>query len=85
MTGAAVSLAYGTSRVDVRLGTGRFTALAAPPFAPLVDIPAALRACLAAPIASPPLADCVRPRDRVTIVVADATRATGADRLLPTM
>ena len=85
MTTASVPLAYGTSRLDVHLSAGRFTPLVGAPLPPLTDPAAALRAALAAPIAAPPLAECVRPGDRVTIVVADATRATGVDRLLPTL
>jgi nickel-dependent lactate racemase len=85
MSATAIALAYGTARVEVPLSAGRFTPLVASPFPPLADLPAALRATLAVPIASPPLADCVRPSDRVTIVVADATRATGVDRVLPTL
>ena len=79
------TLAYGASHLRVHLSAGRFTTLAASPFAALDDPPAALRAALAAPIASPPLTGCVRGGDRVTIIVADGTRATGVHALLPTL
>jgi nickel-dependent lactate racemase len=85
MTTAATVLAYGDARLRIDLGPGRYTVVAPPPPAALVDVPASLRAALAAPIDSPPLAACVRSRDRVTVVVSDGTRATGIRALMPTL
>jgi len=85
MTTTAAVLAYGDARLRIDLGPGRFTTVAPAPPAALVDVPAALRAALATPIDSPPLAACVRPGDRVTVVVSDGTRATGIRALMPTL
>lgn len=51
----------------------------------LADEAAALRAALAAPTGSAPLAEQVRPGDRVVIVHSDITRATPNDRILPVL
>ncbi len=83
--GATVELPYGDARLRVVLAAGRFTIIAATPPTALVDPPAALRDALAAPIDAPPLAACVRPRDRATIIVSDGTRATGIRALMPTL
>ncbi len=82
---ATITLPYGTERLAVTLGAGRWDEItaAAPP--PLADPASALRAALAAPIDAPPLAVSVRPHDRVTIVVSDGTRATGVRVLLPAL
>ncbi|HEY2388532.1 MAG TPA: nickel-dependent lactate racemase [Candidatus Binatia bacterium] len=85
MTAAATVLAYGDARLRIELGTGRYATVVARPPAPLRDVPAALRQALAAPIDAPPLAAQVRPGERVTIVVSDGTRDTGARALLPTL
>ncbi|MBI3767508.1 MAG: nickel-dependent lactate racemase [Deltaproteobacteria bacterium] len=85
MSAATVALPYGDSQLRVVLGAGRFTTLAPVPPPALDDPSLALRTALATPIASPPLAACVRPGDRVTIVVADGTRATGIRALMPTL
>lgn len=80
-----VTLAYGDTQLRMTLPAGRFTTVAAAPLPAIADPAAALRAGLAAPIASAPLAACVRLRDRATIVVSDGTRATGVRALLPTL
>jgi nickel-dependent lactate racemase len=85
MTAATVELAYGEARLRVTLATGRFATVAPSPPAALPDPAAALRDALAAPIDAPPLAACVRPGDRATIVVSDGTRATGIRALMPTL
>jgi nickel-dependent lactate racemase len=51
----------------------------------LVDEAAALRAALANPIGSPPLAELVKPGDTVVIVHSDITRATPNDRIQPVL
>ncbi len=84
-TGTATTLAYGDAGLRIDLRAGRYAELAATPPAPLRDVPAALRAALASPIDAPPLAEHVRPGDRVTVVVSDGTRATGVRALLPTL
>ena len=79
----AFSLAYGTGRLRVAPPAGRFTPLLAPPPAVLSDAAASLRAALDVPIEAPPLRELIRPADRATIVVSDATRVTGVRDLLP--
>ncbi|MCW5851478.1 MAG: nickel-dependent lactate racemase [Anaerolineae bacterium] len=49
------------------------------------DEAAAIRQALRQPIGSPPLADLVRPGNRVVITHSDITRATPNDRLLPVL
>ncbi len=79
-----VNLAYGRDglAVDLPQGTDVFLPREAPG---LPNEAAAIRAALADPIGSPPLAALVRPGDRVAIVHTDITRATPNDRLLPVL
>ena len=51
----------------------------------LLDEPAALLDALRQPIASPPLAQLVKPGQRVVIVHSDITRPTPNDRILPVL
>ncbi len=51
----------------------------------LPDEAAALQAACRAPLASPPLADLVKPGDTVVVVHTDITRATPNDRILPVL
>jgi nickel-dependent lactate racemase len=51
----------------------------------LPDLEAALRQRLAAPIGCSPLAEMVRPTDRVLILIEDATRSTPVQRILPVL
>jgi nickel-dependent lactate racemase len=79
-----VELAYGRHGLIVDLPPQ--TQVIAPRFVPgVADEPAALRAALRQPIASPPLAAQVRPGDSVVIVHTDITRATPNDRILPVL
>lgn len=79
-----VQLAYGRHGLSVTLPdcadvvTSRYI-----PGVP--DEAAALRAALAEPIGSAPLAEKVRPGDSVVIVHSDITRATPNDRILPVL
>jgi nickel-dependent lactate racemase len=82
-TQAELSLAYGAGRLLVAPPAGRFTTLVAVPPPAVADPAASLRAALDAPIEAPPLRELIRPGDRATIVVSDATRVTGARELLP--
>lgn len=79
-----VRLAYGRHGLEVNLPPQ--TQVIAPRFVPgLEDEPAALRDALRRPIASPPLADLVKPGDTVVVVHTDITRATPNDRILPVL
>jgi nickel-dependent lactate racemase len=51
----------------------------------LPDLPAAVRAALAAPVDAPPLRSLARPGARVTVVVTDNTRACPDHALVPPM
>jgi nickel-dependent lactate racemase len=78
-----VHLQYGRDGLDVDL-PGRDVTVVAPHYVPgLPDEYAAFRAAMESPIASPPLWDLVRARDRVAIVIPDITRPLPTDRLLP--
>jgi nickel-dependent lactate racemase len=78
-----VHLQYGRDGLDVDLPSRNVTVVT-PRYVPgLRDEHAAFRAAVAAPIASPPLADLVRGQDRVAIVIPDITRPLPTDRLLP--
>jgi nickel-dependent lactate racemase len=78
--------------LDLKYGQGRFTCslpqariltptLPPPPAAPETLV----RAALAAPLGTPPLADLVRPGERVVIVTSDITRYTGSEHYLPVL
>lgn len=77
-----VHLAYGRNGLDARLPDGcdvvtsRFVE-------GLPNEALALQQALRSPIASAPLAEKVRPTDKVVIVHSDITRATPNDRILP--
>lgn len=79
-----VELAYGRSglRIEVPDGADVLTSRFVPG---LDDEAAALRAALASPIGTPPLAELVKPGDRVVIVHSDITRATPNDRIQPVL
>jgi len=76
-----VALGYGNRRIDFAFDPGRFEII--DPVG--IDSPGLsdedLLARLESPIGSPPLAEIVAPSDRVCIVVPDATRACGSDRV----
>jgi nickel-dependent lactate racemase len=57
--------------------------LAAAPAANLPDPETEIRRALACPIGTPPLAEIIRPGERVAIVTSDITRYTGSERYLP--
>jgi nickel-dependent lactate racemase len=77
-----VHLAYGRNGLTVDL-PAHTDVITARPVAGLPDEGAALLAALRQPIASPPLAERVRPGDTVVICHSDITRATPNDRILP--
>ena len=77
-----VQLAYGRHGLKVELPDG--CEVVTSRYVPgLADEKAALLAGLRTPIASAPLAEKVRPNDKVVIVHSDITRATPNDRILP--
>jgi lactate racemase len=78
-----VTLQYGTAGLDVDI-SGSNVSVLEPKFVPgLADEAAAFRDAVATPIASPPLRDLVRSRERLAVVIPDATRALPRERLLP--
>jgi nickel-dependent lactate racemase len=79
-----VKLAYGRHGLWVDLpGDAQ---VIEPRFAPgLPDEPAALRAAMASPLGTPPLAQLVTPHDTVAIVFSDITRPMPNDRVLPVL
>jgi nickel-dependent lactate racemase len=79
-----VKLAYGREGLQVNIPDA--AEVLETRFVPgLPDEAGALLSALRAPIGSPPLAELVRPGDRVVVVHTDITRATPNDRLLPVL
>ncbi|PZC47638.1 MAG: Nickel-dependent lactate racemase [Chloroflexi bacterium] len=79
-----VQLAYGDQGLPVDLPD--HTDVIEPlPSQPLANVPAHLRAAIAAPIGAPPLADRVGPNDHVTIVFSDNTRPVPNREIAPAL
>jgi len=74
------TLKYGTETITCDLPAQVLTA--ADP-QPLPEPAEEVRRALAAPIGTPPLAECVRAGERVVIVTSDITRYTGSEIYLP--
>lgn len=81
---AVVQLAYGRGSIPFRFDPDRFDLLepevAAPAARPVLD-DQTLLAALESPIDSAPLSELIQARDRVLIVVPDATRVSGSARV----
>lgn len=79
-----IQLAYGKQGLAVSLPDDANVTVIEPQFAPgLPDAAGAVAAALRHPLGAPPLAERVRPTDRVGIVFSDLTRATPHGLLLP--
>lgn len=79
-----IELAYGRHGLPLDLPDDWRVTVVAPRYVPaLTDPAAALTEALRAPRQSPPLAERVRPGDRVGIVFSDITRATPHHLILP--
>ena len=79
-----VKLAYGRDGLEIRVPDA--AEVLETRFVPgLPDEAAAIRAALRKPIGSPPLAELVKPGDRVVVVHTDITRATPNERILPVL
>jgi nickel-dependent lactate racemase len=81
MADARIGLGYGRALVPFAYDPDRFEVLEAAPSGARELSEAELAARIDEPIGSPALAEIVRPRDRVAVVVPDATRASGSDRI----
>jgi nickel-dependent lactate racemase len=75
-----IQLPYGRGSVEISTDADLIAHRGAPPIA---DETAAVFEALANPIGTPPLAEIVKPGERVTIIVNDITRLTRTDLLLP--
>ena len=79
-----VALPYGSQVILAELPSARIGSILYPPPGPPVVPPGqAVGQALAEPVDSPPLSECVRPGDRVVVLVSDITRATRTDQFLP--
>jgi lactate racemase len=79
-----INLAYGRYGLPLNLPDDWPVTVVEPRYVPALPDPAAsLTAALRRPLAAAPLADRVRPRDRVGIVFSDITRATPHHLILP--
>src|SRR5204862_5181570 len=76
-------LPYGETGLAVTLPDTNVTVITPRHVAGLPDEAAAFRAAVRAPIDSRPLADLVRPRERLALVIPDITRPLPTARLLP--
>jgi len=75
---------YGQTEWEFALPAGMTgTVVQSNPLPPLADFPAAIRAALEEPVASPPLRELARPGDRVCLVFTDVTRASPDHLLVP--
>ncbi len=74
MSTTTVGVAYGRGRLELEL-PAEALCVVEPRYAPaLADLPGALQACLASPVAGPPLAELVPPGASVAIAICDVTR-----------
>jgi nickel-dependent lactate racemase len=78
---ALVELLYGRGSLPFRFDPDRFTVLASDGRAEIHLDNATLAAAIDAPIGSKRLEEIVRPSDRVVLVVPDATRVAGVERV----
>lgn len=79
-----INLAYGKQGLAIELPDGWNVTVIEPRFVPGLPEPrAAMQAALRNPMGAPPLAQFVRPSDRVGIVFSDITRATPHGLILP--
>lgn len=81
------ALKYGDTRLELALDAREVLCeITGREHPPLADLPAAFREALARPIDAPPLAELVRPGERVAVVVSDVTRLWQQnDRTLPVL
>jgi nickel-dependent lactate racemase len=86
MTDRHCQLPYGCSHLEVDLPEENLLGVLTPRAVQLPpNAPDAIRQALAAPIASPPLRDILRPGERVTIIASDITRVTRSEVVLPVL
>jgi len=78
-----VNLGYGAQQIPFRYDSQQFRLLARHDNTPAPLTDAGLHAALDAPINSPRLEEVVKPHERVVIVVPDATRVAGVNRIAP--
>jgi len=78
-----ILLRYGSGDLEPDIPSSNVAVLAPQFVQGLPDEAAAFRAAVRDPISARPLADVVRPADRVAIVIPDITRPLPTDRLLP--
>lgn len=78
-----VNLGYGAQQIPFRYDSQQFRLLARHDHTPAPLTDAGVHAALDAPINSPRLEEVVKPHERVVIVVPDATRVAGVNRIAP--
>ena len=83
---SSYTLAFGKTGLEITLPSDLDITVIEPEYQPgLPDAEASLRAALRDPIASPPLRDLVRARDKVGIVFSDITRPAPNHLLIPAL
>jgi len=79
-----IQLNYGAERLEFQVPQANLVGIFRPqPVAACADPLAALAAALRGPLDTPPLAQLVRPHERIAILVDDHTRTTPAAQILP--
>ena len=78
-----VTLQYGTTGLDIDLPGAQVDVIAPRHLPALPDEAAAFREAVRRPIDASPLADIIRSRERVAVVIPDQTRPLPSHRLLP--
>jgi len=81
---ARVVIPFGGTTLGFEIADRNLLGVYSPRHVPaLADLEGAIRSAVAAPLGQPPLAEWIRPSDRVLILSDDNTRPTPADRILP--
>lgn len=81
---ARVSIPFGGTTLGFEIAERNLLGVYSPrPVPPLADLDGAIRSAVATPLGQPPLAEWIRPGNRVLILSDDNTRSTPADRIVP--
>lgn len=81
-----VGIPFGETTIGFEVAERNLLGVYSPrPVTPVADLDGAIRSAVAAPLGQAPLAEWVRPTDRVLILSDDNTRSTPTDRIVPVL